>query len=67
MIYYNKRETNGKLSYFHKDSELSFQKEYRIYLETPGREDIKLEMPGLKKISMPISFEKLRTLTMTKF
>lgn len=51
VIYYDHRTFEGKLTLHHKDQEFSFQNEYRILLQTPGTEPMKIPIPGLKTFS----------------
>ena len=47
--YYDYKTHDGDLTFHHKDKSFDYQKEYRIMIETPGVETIKIELPGLKK------------------
>ncbi|WP_421889869.1 hypothetical protein [Marinoscillum sp.] len=51
VIYYDHRTFEGNLTLHHKNQEFSFQNEYRILLQTPGTEVMKIPIPGLKTFS----------------
>lgn len=62
VTYYNHRIFDGDLTFHHKDEAFSYQREYRVLLKTPGTEKIKIELPGLKKISTVVDTDKINTL-----
>ena len=51
IIYYDHRTFDGKLNFHNKDKEFSYQNEYRILLQTPGTDTMKISIPGLKEFS----------------
>ncbi len=62
VTYYNYKTLDGDLTFHHKDDSFSYQSEYRIFLKTPGTEKIKIELPGLKRISAVVDTDKINTL-----
>lgn len=62
VLYYDYKTFEGDLTFHHKDSSFNFQKEYRVILSTPGKEALKIAVPGLKEISAVVETKKLKTL-----
>lgn len=62
VTYYDFRNFDGELTFHHKDNQFSYQSEYRILLQTSGEEKVKIELPGLKKISALVDTNKINTL-----
>ena len=62
VIYYDYRTFEGELNLYHKDEEFSFQNEYRILLQTPGTETMKIPIPGLKTFSALVETHTLNTI-----
>jgi len=60
--YYNPKTFDGVLNFHDKDESFEYQKEYRILIDTPGTDTIKIKLPGLKKISAVVDTEKINTL-----
>lgn len=62
VTYYNYKTFDGDLTFHHKDELFSYQSEYRIFLQTPGTEKIKIKLRGLKEISAVVDTDKINTL-----
>lgn len=64
--YYDHKSFDGKLTLHHKDEEFSYQKEYRILIDTLGTEPLKIPIPGLKKFSAIVATNQLSSLKIDK-
>lgn len=62
VVYYDHRSYEGELTLHHKDEEFSYQKEYRILIDTPGTQFLKIPIPGLKKFSAIVKTGKMNYL-----
>ncbi len=62
VIYYNYKTFDGDLTFHHKEESFSYQSEYRILIKTSGTHKVKIELPGLKKISAVVDTAKINTL-----
>ncbi len=60
--YYNPKIFNGTLDPHMKDDCFEYQKEYRILIDTPGTESIKLKLPGLITFSSVIDSKDINSL-----
>ena len=57
--YYNHKEHNGDLTFFDKDIDFSYQNEYRILIWPNPEGDLKIPVPGLKKMSVVVESIKI--------
>lgn len=62
VTYYNYKTFDGDLTFHHKVDSFSYQSEYRIFINSLGSEKVKIELPGLKKISVVVDTDKVNTL-----
>ncbi len=54
VTYYDPKNFDGNISLHHKDHKYSWQNEYRILISPTDNQPIKVQIPGLKKISWVI-------------
>lgn len=65
--YYDHKTYDGNLTFHDKDSEFSYQNEYRILIKTSGKEKLSIHLPGLSTISAVIDTKLLATIEVKPF
>ena len=63
VTYYDPKKFEGELDLHHKDMKFSYQNEYRILVFPTDNKPLKLNLPGLKKISAVIETKEYKDLT----
>lgn len=59
VSYYNPKVFNGDLTLHHKNNQLGWQNEYRVLIGPTNNKPLKINLPGLKDISLIIETAKL--------
>ncbi len=63
VTYYSPELFDGDLTLHHKDEKYKWQNEYRILISPTDNKPLKLNIPGLNRISVVIETKKLNTLS----